>query len=289
MAAIQPPDHRVIGEGEGNEACGLDLVESGEETVAEVARRLQARFAQHVGAIPDPVRHVHADRSQKDLAVARDGVDHRLGQHIALMVGDVDVVDAGEQTLVEEVGVVARRGELRRARRVAGRSPGLDIIASDDFRGAQRATDYLLGRGLAPVGLIDTVGGTHNPEKFAGYQAALTAANLPADAGLIVNAACLRPHDAARHPRLGRSARGRRAGMVSRERSARAAGHPVMGFDDIEWAPFAEAPLSTVHYAAEDVAAKAVERMMALLEFRARLPRSISFMLEPELILRISA
>jgi LacI family transcriptional regulator len=195
---------------------------------------------------------------------------------------------------------------LRRARHpivlLAGRAPGIDIIASDDGGGARRATEYLLGRGHAPIGLIDTAGGQRNPEKLEGYKAALAAAGVPFDPRLAVNAPGLSPNDgkAAMAALMARAAP--RAVLASadplavgvlgwcRENGRRVPEDiAVMGFDDIEWAPFAEVPLSSVRYPAEDVAVKAVERMLQLLGAGARMPRPCTVMLEPELVLRASA
>jgi DNA-binding LacI/PurR family transcriptional regulator len=63
----------------------------------------------------------------------------------------------------------------------------------------------------------------------------------------------------------------------------------VIGFDNTEWSAFAAVPLSTVNYAAETIAAKAVERMMELVSAPGRLPAPIRTVVDPQLIVRQSA
>lgn len=185
---------------------------------------------------------------------------------------------------------------------MAGEShSGLDSVSLDERLGAEMLTDYLLGLGHRRIGMIDSGTLMGNPDKVAGYRAALEKWDVPFAPELL-------------QLRRGASARSGREGvaeLIALEQRPTAIfcsndmiaigamdacvgmglGVPgdisIAGFDDIEFAAYAKTPLTSVNNDPGQFAARAVERLLFLIESEEAQPAVID-KITPSLKLRQS-
>ncbi|QXD15144.1 LacI family transcriptional regulator [Rhodocaloribacter litoris] len=157
---------------------------------------------------------------------------------------------------------------------------GFDTIRLDNEGGARALVEHLIAHGHRHIAMI--TGGAGNidaEERLGGYRAALEAAGLPVDPGLIVEgdftqAAGYRAMQAllARTPRptalfaandamaIGAMGALREAGLRVPEDVA------VGGFDDIPMAPYLNPPLTSVHVPISELGALAMQRLIDRIE-----------------------
>ena len=199
-------------------------------------------------------------------------------------------------------------GHIRRLRTIgqpivllgAERRAGLDIVAVDDRQGAFKAVNHLASLGHKQIAFFDAGVNLGNREKYEGYLQALAAHKI-------------KPNDALSPDPGGHGAR---SGFEAMEKLMRRRPRPtalftpnddlalgamawcrdhgvdvpadlaVVGYDNIELAPFAWPPLTTINYDTDVVSAAAIDRLLALAENPNR--KSQVTLIEPELIVRES-
>lgn len=185
---------------------------------------------------------------------------------------------------------------------VSSPGAGIDTVSVDNRLGAYKATRHLIEMGHKRIGLIDGASGLGNRDKADGYRGALAEAGLELDARLVID-----PH--------GRAVRDGYAAMddlMTADRALSAVfattdalalgalgwctdNHvkvpevvAIIGFDNVEFGAFAAPPLSSINYAAEEVAQRAVARLMTLIGCRDRLPAPEFTLIDPDLVVRRS-
>ena len=182
----------------------------------------------------------------------------------------------------------------------AERRTGLDIVAVDDRKGAFKATEHLIRLGHRRIAFFDAGGPLGNREKADGHREAFAAYGLAPIEDLTIEPGghgAPSGHSAmarvmARHPRptalfaptddlaLGAMAWCRENGVdVPRDMA-------VVGYDNIEFAPFAWPPLTTINYDTDAVGAAAIERLLGLSRQPGR--KAQVTLIEPELVVRRS-
>ncbi len=179
----------------------------------------------------------------------------------------------------------------------------LDVVSVDDRRGAEIATDHLVGLGHRRIAFLDAGSPLGNPEKLEGFRKGLAQGGIRFDARLVLD-----PHGhsaaegyAAFAAFLARRGERPTALLVSNDllafgalRACREHGVAVpgdlalVGFDDIEASDYAPVPLTTVHYGADELSKAAVDRLLDLINAPGRLPRPRQTFIEPKLVIRES-
>lgn len=178
----------------------------------------------------------------------------------------------------------------------------IDSVSMDDKHGAERATTHLIENGHTRIGILDGADHTRNRDKQDGYKRALVANNISYDRALCIDPTGPTSHD----------------GYVAMDRLMQIENPPtavfavtdtlafgamkwalekglvvpgdvaIIGFDDIEFAEFSAIPLSSVAYAAETVAQKAIDRLMTLIKAGETLPPPEQTLIDPDLVIRRS-
>ncbi|TNC51654.1 LacI family transcriptional regulator [Rubellimicrobium rubrum] len=186
---------------------------------------------------------------------------------------------------------------------LAGNCEGdVDVICLDEQAGALRATRHLIEAGHRRIGLVDGAYLRGNPAKTEGYKEALRAAGIEPSPKLVIDPeghsvghghrAFARLMALAEPPTAVLTANDRLAlgGLRWCQEKGVAVPHDVavFGFDNIEYAEYASVPLSSVDYPSDDLARKAVARLITLISDRDQslLPELVR--IQPELILRES-
>jgi len=179
----------------------------------------------------------------------------------------------------------------------------LDVVSVDDRRGAEIATDHLVGLGHRRIAFLDAGSPLGNMEKVEGYRRGLEKAGIGYDPALLLD-----PHGhsaaeayAAISAFIARGGERPTALIASNDllafgalRACRDHGVDVpgdlalVGFDDIEASNYAPVPLTTVHYGADELSKAAVDRLLALIGAPGRLPRPQQAFIEPTLVVRES-
>ncbi len=185
---------------------------------------------------------------------------------------------------------------------LAGESQdGLDSVSLDERLGGYMVTDHLLGLGHRRIGMIDSGSLIGNPDKVEGYRSALSQWGVEFDPALL-------------QLRRGSSAKSGREGVADLlaqpdrptaifcsndmiaigamdaciERGLSVPGDiSIAGFDDIEFAAYAKTPLTSVNNDPAQFAARAVERLLLLIESDEAHPAVID-KIKPSLKLRQS-
>lgn len=178
----------------------------------------------------------------------------------------------------------------------------IDSVSMDDKLGAERATSHLFELGHTRVGILDGTDHRRNRDKLEGYKRALVAHGIPFEADLCIDP----PGPTAQDGYVAMSnlmARPNPPSAVfavtdtlafgamkwAREHGKRMPEDvAIMGFDNIEFAQFSSVPLSSVNYDADQVARKAIERLMTLIKAGDVLPPPEQTLIAPELIVRSS-
>jgi len=185
---------------------------------------------------------------------------------------------------------------------VADPDAGIDAVCVDERRGAWKAVRHLIEMGHRRIGMIDGSQRLGNGEKREGYIKALTEAGIDYDSRLTVDP---KGYGAAQGSfamgELMERNKGMTALLCSNDSLALGAMHwcrvndvsvpgsmAIMGFDDIQYAPYARVPLSSVRYATGEVTELAVERLMELIAAKDVLPQPRVSMIDPDLIIRDS-
>ena len=181
--------------------------------------------------------------------------------------------------------------------------PSVPLVQVDNRLGARRATEHLLALGhtrVAHVAGAELQRLRHSRERLAGYRDALDAAGIAPDPRLVAAGGYTEDggHRAARA--LLDAGVGFSAVFAANDLSAigavsaiTAAGLrvpedvSVVGFDDIHIAAFTVPPLTTVHQPAAEIAQRATELLVALIQGREAAERR--HVLEPRLVVRASA
>jgi LacI family transcriptional regulator len=186
---------------------------------------------------------------------------------------------------------------------LAGDGQGdVDVVCLDEQAGAQRATRHLLEAGHRRIGLIDGAHLRGNPAKAEGYEAALRSVGIEPSPELVINpegdsvvhghAAFARLMTLSKPPTAVLTANDRLALGGLRWCQENGVAIPqdlaVFGFDNIEYAGYASVPLSSVDYPSEDLARKAVTRLITLIKSRDQSPAPELVRIQPELVLRES-
>lgn len=183
---------------------------------------------------------------------------------------------------------------------IAGPDAGIDVVGVDDRSGAQRATRHLIELGHKRIGFLDPWHSVGNDEKREGYEQALGAAGIPFDPTLVVETsghyathgyyAMDELMNVAKPPTavFGHNDSLALGALRWCHKHARRVPQDVaiMGYDNIEYAEFAEPPLSTMNYAVEVVSRMAVERIMRLIAAGDQLPEPRVTLIDPELVVR---
>jgi LacI family repressor for deo operon, udp, cdd, tsx, nupC, and nupG len=181
--------------------------------------------------------------------------------------------------------------------------PAVPLVQVDNRLGARRATEHLLALGHTRIAHISGAVPhrlRHSRERLAGYHDALDGAGVPADARLVVTGDYTEDggHTAARD--LLESGVSFSAVFAANDLSAIGAVSAfvasgrrvpedvsVVGFDDIHIAAFTVPPLTTIHQPAAEIAERATELLMALIQGREA--GEGPHVLEPRLVVRGSA
>jgi len=182
------------------------------------------------------------------------------------------------------------------------RDCGIDVVGTDERRGAYKAVMHLAALGHRRIAMIDCALRHGNVEKRSGYRQALADSGLGLDPDLELDpgghtvahgcVACARLLAMADRPSaLFTSTDSIALGAL---RACQLAGAAVpgdlaiCGFDNIEYGEYATTPLSSVNYSVATIARRAVERLLELIAGGDPLPEPIATMIDPALILRES-
>jgi LacI family transcriptional regulator len=183
----------------------------------------------------------------------------------------------------------------------ADRDAGMDAVAIDERRGADKAVTHLIDLGHRAIAFLDAAGPLGNSEKFEGFERALKRRGLKVDAKLVLDpgghgvtsgyhsmpallsgprkpTALFCPTD---NLALGALAWCRDNGVRVPEDLA------VVGCDNIEAAEFADVPLTTIDYATDKVSVLAIERLLSLVADAAQPARVM--LVDPDLVIRGSS
>lgn len=187
---------------------------------------------------------------------------------------------------------------------VADPDADIDAVSVDDRSGAYKATKHLIAQGHTRIGIIDGASNElGNTEKSDGYRLAMSEAGLTPDPTLTV--------DPLGHSVLhGKQAMGKLMSTKQKPSAVFAANDTLalgilswcrennisvpqdlalVGYDNIEYGAFASPPLTTVNYAAQDVAIQAVNRLIELIKAGDQLPDPRVTLIDPDLIVRDSS
>jgi LacI family transcriptional regulator len=185
---------------------------------------------------------------------------------------------------------------------IGGPDVGIDVVSVDDRSGARHAVSHLIDLGHRRIGFLNPWNISDNNEKLEGYQQALAAAGIAFDPALVVatnghyathgyyaldNLMSISEPPTALFSHNDSLAFGalrwcHKHGWRVPEDVA------IMGYDNIEFAEFAEPPLSTMNYAVDVVARMAVDRLMRLISAGEEVPAARATLIDPELVVRAS-
>jgi LacI family transcriptional regulator len=159
------------------------------------------------------------------------------------------------------------------------KAPGLAALNFDNFEGARLATHHLLALGHRRIAFIS--GDLKHPdgrERLRGYRAALEAAGLPYEAGLVMPGNFTEASGLSAVERLIDSREAFTAIFAANDQMAFGAGlglHrrrlrvpadvSLVGFDDLLVSVYAIPPLSTVHHPVHELGQLAAQAMLQLL------------------------
>ncbi len=103
---------------ERDNAGRLELVERGQQFVEAGGLLGDAGFLESCGGIPDPARHVDANRNRIVMAVGLQDTDQGIGKEFVPPFLLRDFIDVIEHALLDEVEILSGDVELRRCWRV---------------------------------------------------------------------------------------------------------------------------------------------------------------------------
>ncbi|HET6174190.1 MAG TPA: LacI family DNA-binding transcriptional regulator [Gaiellales bacterium] len=178
-------------------------------------------------------------------------------------------------------------------------SPAVPLVQVDNRMGAGLATDHLLALGHRRIAHITGAPARISEERLLGYQAALTDAGIATDSALIAmgNFTEGGGHEAmsallAGAPDLTAVFAANDLSAIGALSALAAAGRKVpgdislVGFDDVRLSQYTSPPLTTVRQPAGDIARRATELLLGMID--GRKPGALHHRLTPELIVRES-
>jgi LacI family transcriptional regulator len=183
-----------------------------------------------------------------------------------------------------------------------GADCGLDVVGTDERRGAYKAVAHLVELGHRRIAMIDCSMRHGNAGKRSGYRQALAEAGIAFDPVLeLVPDGHTVGHGCRSCARLLALSDRPTALFTSTDsialgalRACQLAGVSVpgdlaiCGFDNIEYGEYATTPLSSVNYSVGTIARRAVGRLLELIDGGDPLPEPIATMIDPALIKRES-
>lgn len=175
----------------------------------------------------------------------------------------------------------------------------LDVVAIDDRNGAYKAIQHLVSRGHRCIAMLDAAQLLSNSEKHDGAMRALAEANLPSDALLVINPKGHSATDGFHAMPQAMQHEHRPTGLFAttdslaigalhwcRLNGVRVPGDlAIVGYDDTEAAEFCSVPMTSVHYAAEEVSRHAVDRLLSVMKLPT-LPAPMVTLIDPEIVVR---
>ncbi len=177
-----------------------------------------------------------------------------------------------------------------------------DTVTSDNSKGTALAMGHLLGRGFRRIAIVvyPPEGLSSRSERLAGYRQALTEAGIPVEADLIKVAAA-RPGAARAKVRELLACEPRPEvifatnylinlevlGAVKDEGLVVPRDIAIMGFDDAEWTPLLDPPLTTIAQQTLQMGQKAAELLIKRIETK-RPRKPTLHLMEPHLVVRKS-
>lgn len=281
-----------------------------------IARSLVQRATRTVGVIltdiTNPIltasaRHLErhlGERGYAMLLAATDNRPEKEVQALELMVSrqvDGILIYPVRHRELEAIARVRRSG--RPVVLLAGRAPaGVDLVTVDNAAGAARAVERLLDAGHRRIAFLDAGRSLGNMEKAEGYAAALQSRAIEPEPALVVEPGGIGPDQGYAATAQLMALRPRPTALLASSDQLAigalrwAADHgvrvpdalAVIGFDDITLAPFAAVPLTSVAYDALAVSEAAVRHLLSLIELEGSLPEPRAFVIEPELVVRLS-
>jgi LacI family transcriptional regulator, galactose operon repressor len=177
---------------------------------------------------------------------------------------------------------------------------GVDVVSINDRAGGHHAVKHLLDLGHRRIAILDPALGLGNSEKSEGYRRAFAECGVEIDQSLIFDP---RGHTATTGYQAMPEIIARRptALFASNDRLAigamawcveNAIGVPgdmaIVGYDDIEAASYSPVPLTTMRYGVEEIADRAVRRLLELIGAKDALPRPEVVLIEPQIVVRQS-
>ncbi|HEU4322011.1 MAG TPA: GGDEF domain-containing protein [Roseiflexaceae bacterium] len=201
--------------------------------------------------------------SPRVVAETRLACDHVDGWIAALNVDGVELLAAAGTPVVT----------------LSNSVPGMVAVRPDNHGGMRAAVAHLIAHGHRRIAFIGRMANCDVAERFVGYRAALEEAGLPFDERLVVGIGSELVADGSQAARLlleravgfSAIAAGTDMNALGAIEVLRAAGRripedcAVVGFDDISMAQIADPPLTTVCQRFTELAAIAVERLLAQL------------------------
>lgn len=178
---------------------------------------------------------------------------------------------------------------------------GMDVVAVDDRRGAYKAVSHLLGLGHRAIAFLDAAGPLGNSEKYEGYERAHRRRGVKVDPKRVIDP---KGHGETAGYKAMPALMGGRTRPTAlfcatdnlalgalawcRSNGLRVPGDlAIVGYDNIEAAGFADVPLTTINYAADEVSDLAIERLLSLIANDSQ-PAKVT-LVDPELVVRKSS
>lgn len=177
---------------------------------------------------------------------------------------------------------------------------GLDVVSINDRAGGYQATRHLLGLGHRRIAVLDPGMSVGNSEKSEGYRRAFQEAGIEIDPSLIIDPdghtatigygvmpAVMELGPTAVFASNDRLAIGCMAWCLENGISV-PGDMAIVGYDDIETASYAGVPLTTMRYRVEEIADRAVKRLLELIASKDALPGPQVVLIEPQIVIRRS-
>jgi LacI family transcriptional regulator len=177
---------------------------------------------------------------------------------------------------------------------------GLDVVSVNDRAGGYRAVRHLLELGHRRIAVLDPALSLGNSEKSEGCRRAFDEFGVDIDPSLIFDP---RGHTATVAYQAMPEVMARRPTAVFASNDRLAIGSmawclengidvprdiAIVGYDDIEAASYCAVPLTTMRYGVEEVADRAVRRLLQLVGASDSLPSPEVLLIEPQIVVRQS-
>jgi LacI family transcriptional regulator len=258
-------------------------------------------FTQVVGSI----EQIASQRGYSVLLACADGIQHEqtaLETFLDKRVDGIICMSSTADASAEHISQVTRLGVPLVVINRPLQTTELNQIAWDDVEIGERATQYLIGLGHRRIahfsGLLQGIGRQSAVDRISGYKAALAAAEIPVDDGLIVEggfdyhiafAACGRLFDRPQAPTAVFAANDSMAVAIINALHRRGLRVPddvsVVGANDDQFAVHVEPPLTTVRLPVTTAGRRAAELILAAIDAPTT-TEPISEILASEIIVR---